>query len=324
MTLVVSLLNENVAIHLSDRRLTGGVGPVTDEANKTIFLNALDSRLVMGFSGLARAGRIDMEDRILDLLFRLAPPDFQWLAMKGRFTDALSGLFQEPAIRKAEPEKRATSIHFVGFLRSDPPRPVSTFISNHNDPVNRLSANPPADVFRETTSYLETGDPTNTLAQAMGLYQHIGAGDMAPLLTMMKDGRPPDAVVGKGLDLFRKWADDPKAESGIGKQIMSVVLPSDHSEWATSRYHTNVVQPTTYSMSEVYALPWQHLAIKGGPLLTEISGKAGFVPKVRRNEPCPCGSGKKYKRCHDVRGGKQLIMELELVKTPGGVDPNDD
>ncbi|HGG56485.1 MAG TPA: zinc chelation protein SecC [Nannocystis exedens] len=22
------------------------------------------------------------------------------------------------------------------------------------------------------------------------------------------------------------------------------------------------------------------------------------VPKVGRNEPCPCGSGKKYKRCH--------------------------
>jgi hypothetical protein len=24
------------------------------------------------------------------------------------------------------------------------------------------------------------------------------------------------------------------------------------------------------------------------------------VPKVDRNDPCPCGSGKKYKRCHGV------------------------
>ncbi|HTJ18976.1 MAG TPA: SEC-C metal-binding domain-containing protein, partial [Steroidobacteraceae bacterium] len=24
----------------------------------------------------------------------------------------------------------------------------------------------------------------------------------------------------------------------------------------------------------------------------------GGVPKVGRNEPCPCGSGKKYKQCH--------------------------
>ncbi len=27
-------------------------------------------------------------------------------------------------------------------------------------------------------------------------------------------------------------------------------------------------------------------------------GAAGGVPKVGRNEPCPCGSGKKYKHCH--------------------------
>jgi preprotein translocase subunit SecA len=25
-------------------------------------------------------------------------------------------------------------------------------------------------------------------------------------------------------------------------------------------------------------------------------------PKVGRNEPCPCGSGKKYKKCHGVAG----------------------
>jgi preprotein translocase subunit SecA len=24
------------------------------------------------------------------------------------------------------------------------------------------------------------------------------------------------------------------------------------------------------------------------------------VPEVGRNDPCPCGSGKKYKKCHGV------------------------
>ena len=28
------------------------------------------------------------------------------------------------------------------------------------------------------------------------------------------------------------------------------------------------------------------------------SAVPGGVPKVGRNEPCPCGSGKKYKQCH--------------------------
>jgi SEC-C motif len=25
-------------------------------------------------------------------------------------------------------------------------------------------------------------------------------------------------------------------------------------------------------------------------------------PKIGRNDPCPCGSGKKYKKCHDPNG----------------------
>jgi uncharacterized protein YecA (UPF0149 family) len=36
-------------------------------------------------------------------------------------------------------------------------------------------------------------------------------------------------------------------------------------------------------------------------------GSAGKRPatkgaKVGRNDPCPCGSGKKYKKCHGVAG----------------------
>jgi hypothetical protein len=27
------------------------------------------------------------------------------------------------------------------------------------------------------------------------------------------------------------------------------------------------------------------------------------TPKVGRNDPCPCGSGKKYKKCHGAEGG---------------------
>jgi hypothetical protein len=30
------------------------------------------------------------------------------------------------------------------------------------------------------------------------------------------------------------------------------------------------------------------------------------IPKVGRNEPCPCGSGKKYKDCHQKAGDAYL------------------
>ena len=30
----------------------------------------------------------------------------------------------------------------------------------------------------------------------------------------------------------------------------------------------------------------------------EVAAAAAAVPRVGRNDPCPCGSGKKYKQCH--------------------------
>jgi preprotein translocase subunit SecA len=33
-----------------------------------------------------------------------------------------------------------------------------------------------------------------------------------------------------------------------------------------------------------------------------IGGPRGTVPEVGRNDPCPCGSGKKYKKCHGAMG----------------------
>jgi preprotein translocase subunit SecA len=35
-----------------------------------------------------------------------------------------------------------------------------------------------------------------------------------------------------------------------------------------------------------------------GSVSQEADGSAPQVPPVGRNEPCPCGSGKKYKHCH--------------------------
>jgi preprotein translocase subunit SecA len=41
-----------------------------------------------------------------------------------------------------------------------------------------------------------------------------------------------------------------------------------------------------------------------GPAVTSSLGPVGrtttAVPEVGRNDPCPCGSGKKYKKCHGV------------------------
>jgi len=49
------------------------------------------------------------------------------------------------------------------------------------------------------------------------------------------------------------------------------------------------------------AMPSMKPKVQGGlfmGLRAEVEDKLAIVPKVGRNEPCPCGSGKKYKKCH--------------------------
>jgi len=53
----------------------------------------------------------------------------------------------------------------------------------------------------------------------------------------------------------------------------------------------NVTYTAPTETGEVESTVDQSTARQPGPL-----GSA--VPRVGRNDPCPCGSGKKYKQCH--------------------------
>jgi preprotein translocase subunit SecA len=45
--------------------------------------------------------------------------------------------------------------------------------------------------------------------------------------------------------------------------------------------------------------PKQQLTFSGAPKEAAAPAKRS-QDKVGRNDPCPCGSGKKYKKCHGV------------------------
>jgi uncharacterized protein YecA (UPF0149 family) len=59
-----------------------------------------------------------------------------------------------------------------------------------------------------------------------------------------------------------------------------------------------------------------------------VSADTQTEPQVGRNEPCPCGSGKKYKRCHGVDAAPKLSAPAPLptpspgAAGPGGFDPS--
>jgi hypothetical protein len=88
---------------------------------------------------------------------------------------------------------------------------------------------------------------------------------------------------------------------------MSIVVPRDGS-MATASYHPETRDPVSYApnfvrsvgdgRAEVAIIDFQtsELVDQGRPV-------PRGVPKVGRNKPCPCGSGKKYKKCHGGMAG---------------------
>ena len=45
-----------------------------------------------------------------------------------------------------------------------------------------------------------------------------------------------------------------------------------------------------------------------------------MTKKVGRNDPCPCGSGKKYKKCCEARLGPKRHFQASVISSGKGVE----
>jgi hypothetical protein len=59
MTLIVSLVNADQVIQISDRRISRPGVIVTEESNKAGVLSCADARFAFGYTGLANVGSFD-------------------------------------------------------------------------------------------------------------------------------------------------------------------------------------------------------------------------------------------------------------------------
>lgn len=53
------------------------------------------------------------------------------------------------------------------------------------------------------------------------------------------------------------------------------------------------------------------------PMRRSVQIEPRRIIRVGRNEPCPCGSGKKYKQCHEAEGESflaRLARERDLAR----------
>jgi preprotein translocase subunit SecA len=98
--------------------------------------------------------------------------------------------------------------------------------------------------------------------------------------------------------------------TNVKTRICHNIFRSASSQMAFENFFRNLPQRTEHQSVNTFGgppssnAPQQQGPAKGSDMVTEATAayeKAKPVralPKVGRNDPCPCGSGKKYKQCH--------------------------
>jgi preprotein translocase subunit SecA len=98
----------------------------------------------------------------------------------------------------------------------------------------------------------------------------------------------------EGYEMFNTMLDSTKEE--VTDLILKVQIRKEDQEKLETRW-----KATEYRKAEAARPTAGDEAEGGGPPPDEKPKPFVGGPKVGRNDPCPCGSGKKYKKCHGVK-----------------------
>ena len=112
---------------------------------------------------------------------------------------------------------------------------------------------------------------------------------LAQLALNLDAAEDPALVEAKAGETYRALGDLPAAEAYFRRSLAEATTSSDRLQ-ALIRVAGCLIEQGRDA--EANALMQQTRKLDG-----ELQGQANPLP-VGRNEPCPCGSGKKYKKCH--------------------------
>jgi hypothetical protein len=305
MTLILAMGNQRQVILVSDRRLTrdGVVMPdpvenIPDESNKAAVLSYWNARLAVAYTGLAQLGSFLTSRWLPETILKSAAPDYLMGPAIERFRQRSMQDFGKISVVRAS--DKHLSVMFAGYCYDEtPPRCYCFLVSNFEGLGDQQPPTPGQFVAQYARDKRPIEDEMYFLV-AIGVPKAVGAGDYQSLRTLLCDDKPAQALIGKSVEVIRKAANSVPL---IGKNCTSIVLPSNPDEQAIGSYHGTKLAYRQYFPSNINARghgsgayviadPWVETGnANGRPPLTSIQ-------KVGRNDPCPCGSGLKYKKCH--------------------------
>lgn len=294
MTLVLFAINRRQAVQISDRRLVSNGAAVDDEYAKGIVLLVPDARLLVSFTGLARAGRFETRKWIFDTLAGFGSDYSNIRTVVETFTDKLNQSFGSlPGLSRVAEHLRILEVGFVGYSYPvDRPMAIWAKITNRSvdGQIGRFKA-----LYGGET---DPDAPVVTGALGLGCTNATSRSDFLQLREALSADLPTRALRSIMTRIITRAADTPAANGLIGKQLDYIHLPADSNDACTSGAESMVAKHRLEMPPTVYIGSGGSIAMERLSLWREPTGTPITVPRVRRNQPCPCGSGQRYRNCH--------------------------
>ena len=105
----------------------------------------------------------------------------------------------------------------------------------------------------------------------------------------------------EGFQIFESMIDDIRQQIASRLHLIRIQLAGEREEKRQPHSSATVQNATHSSMGSFGASAFGAAPSSSAPAARSQGGSVTVVrsqPKVGRNDPCPCGSGKKYKHCH--------------------------
>lgn len=292
MTLILATICPDYGVLVVDRRYTPMASGADDERNKIVTVAGDNGRVAVAFTGLARVtGIFQTGDWLVNALYESLNPHGDI----GRMIEDLRGR-ADVAFEMLPPHARKEPLSFVGVgfsYTKDPPLPLFFVVTN-----DRRQAIVDWGEFEGRRFGLSLGTNgsrryEDTFMLAYGSTQAVDTDELVAIQDLARQAKPPEAVKNKAAELIQTAARRVAAAGTIGLQCGAAIVPVDPGSSIRTDYIVGANSSTSYMPAHVMT----HGAVKDGRMWSEDRSPV-VVPKVGRNQPCPCGSGMKYKRCH--------------------------
>lgn len=90
----------------------------------------------------------------------------------------------------------------------------------------------------------------------------------------------------------------------LGEGLVKATVPGLSAAWLDNARHDGscamflAPSEAEADFAELSIAAGASLGLRAATIRTAVADDYGEMDRVGRNEPCPCGSGKKYKHCH--------------------------